>query len=151
MQTLCAEFSGRTSLCCTAETPSRHASAVFQPRRLAAYSSLRSSSRTACWRTQALPQSTRWRHAQATYPTPETEKERSSLDYPQEWITPQPSRRPDPVPDFEKLETPKIRPLPGDPEQPDEEEEEEEEKKKKKEDDPDNPEKDNPDPSTPPE
>ncbi|KAA6429053.1 MAG: hypothetical protein FRX49_01163 [Trebouxia sp. A1-2] len=64
-----------------------------------------------------------------------------------EWITPQPSRRPDPVPDFEKLDTPKIRPLPGDPEQPDEEEEEEEEKKKKEKEDPD---KDKPDPSQDP-
>lgn len=83
----------------------------------------------------------------ATYPEPETEKERSPLDYPQEWITPQPSRRPDPVPDFDKLDTPKIRPLPGDPEQPDEEEEEEEEKKKKEKEDPD---KDKPDPSQDP-
>lgn len=65
----------------------------------------------------------------------------------QEWITPQPSRRPDPVPDFEKLDTPKIRPLPGDPEQPDEEEEEEEEKKKKEKEDPDE---DKPDPSQDP-
>ena len=61
----------------------------------------------------------------------------------QEWITPQPSRRPDPVPDFEKLETPKIRPLP---EQPDEEEMEEEEKKKKEKEDPD---KEQPDPAQP--
>ena len=67
----------------------------------------------------------------------------------QEWITPQPSRRPDPVPDFEKLETPKIRPLPGDPEQPDEEEEEEEEKKIRKEGEPE--EEDNPDHTAPPE
>jgi len=65
----------------------------------------------------------------------------------QEWITPQPSRRPDPVPDFDKLDTPKIRPLPGDPEQPDEEEEEEAEKKKKEKEDPD---KDKPDPSQDP-
>ncbi len=49
----------------------------------------------------------------------------------QEWITPQPSRRPDTQPEFEKLETPMPRRLPGDPEIPDEEEEEEEEKKKK--------------------
>ncbi|KAK9826677.1 hypothetical protein WJX74_009513 [Apatococcus lobatus] len=79
----------------------------------------------------------------ATYPEPETEKERSPLDYPQEWITPQPSRRPDIFPDFEKLDTPMPKPMPGDPEIPDEEEEEEEEKKKK---DPDkeDPEKENP-------
>jgi hypothetical protein len=67
---------------------------------------------------------------QNTYPIPETEKERSSVDYPQEWTTPQPSRRPDPIPEFEKLETPPPRKMPGDPEQPDEEEEEEKEKEK---------------------
>ncbi|BDA42239.1 hypothetical protein COCOBI_03-1260 [Coccomyxa sp. Obi] len=79
-----------------------------------------------------------------TYPEPETEKERSSVDFPQEWMTPQPSRRPDPMPEFEKLETPLPKKLPGDPEIPDEEEEEEEEKKKK---DPekDDPEKEKPD------
>lgn len=60
----------------------------------------------------------------------------------QEWITPQPSRRPDTQPEFEKLETPLPRKLPGDPEIPDEEEEEEEKKKKKDpEKDPDQPEK----------
>jgi hypothetical protein len=73
----------------------------------------------------------------ATYPEPETEKERSPIDIPQEWITPQPSRRPDIFPEFEKLETPLPKPLPGDPELPDEEEEEEEEKKKKNPDEPD--------------
>lgn len=134
-----------------------------------------------------------------TYPEPETEKERSPLDYPQvpfyelsrknfgsllsdvqvfatqetssvknefssleitpqwdipvltnscccspqEWITPQPSRRPDIFPEFEKLDTPMPRPMPGDPEQPDEEEEEEEEKKKKP--DKEDPDKDKPD------
>ena len=66
-----------------------------------------------------------------TYPEPETEKERSPIDIPQEWITPEPSRRPDIFPEFERLETPLPKPLPGDPEVPDEEEEEEEEKKKK--------------------
>lgn len=76
-------------------------------------------------------------HIVATYPEPETEKERSPIDFPQEWITPQPSRRPDIFPEFEKLETPLPKPLPGDPEAPDEEEEEEEQKKKKK--DPDDP------------
>ena len=55
----------------------------------------------------------------------------------QEWITPQPSRRPDIFPEFEKLNTPMPKPLPGDVPPPDEEEEEEEEKKKKKPDDPD--------------
>jgi hypothetical protein len=39
--------------------------------------------------------------------------------------------RPDIFPEFERLETPLPKPLPGDPEVPDEEEEEEEEKKKK--------------------
>lgn len=61
----------------------------------------------------------------------------------QEWMTPQPSRRPDPMPEFEKLETPLPKKLPGDPEIPDEEEEEEEEKKKK------DPEKDDPDKEKP--
>lgn len=34
----------------------------------------------------------------------------------QEWITPQPSRRPDIFPEWEKLETPLPKPMPGDPE-----------------------------------
>lgn len=34
----------------------------------------------------------------------------------QEWITPQPSRRPDIFPEFEKLQTPLPKPMPGDPE-----------------------------------
>ena len=59
-------------------------------------------------------------------------------------MTPQPSRRPDVMPEFEKLETPVPRKLPGDPEIPDEEEEEEEEKKKK-DPDKDDPEKEKPD------
>eukprot|EP00873_Tetraselmis_striata_P040855 jgi/Tetstr1/461119/TSEL_006258.t1 len=76
---------------------------------------------------------------------PETEKERSPLDYPQEWLTPQPSRRPDIFPEFEKLETPMPKPMPGDPEEVDDEEEEK--KKKEKPDDPDedDPEKEKPD------
>lgn len=81
-----------------------------------------------------------------TYPEPETEKERSPIDIPQEWITPEPSRRPDIFPEFEKLETPLPKPLPGDPEVPDEEEEEEEEKKKKN---PDDPDEDEPNPDEP--
>lgn len=64
----------------------------------------------------------------------------------QEWITPEPSRRPDIFPEFEKLETPLPKPLPGDPEVPDEEEEEEEEKKKKN---PDDPDEDEPNPDEP--
>lgn len=71
-----------------------------------------------------------------TYPEPETEKERSTLDFPQEWITPQPSRRPDIFPEFEKLETPLPKPLPGDPELPEDEEEEEKEKKEQPDKDP---------------
>ncbi|KAI3426343.1 hypothetical protein D9Q98_008716 [Chlorella vulgaris] len=83
-----------------------------------------------------------------TYPEPETEKERSPIDYPQEWITPQPSRRPDIFPEFEKLQTPMPKPMPGDPEMPDEEEEEEKEKKPDKEDpDEDKPKPDEPAPS----
>lgn len=66
----------------------------------------------------------------ATYPQPETEKERSPIDYPQEWITPQPSKRPDIFPDFEELQTPLPKPMPGDPEQPEDEEWDEEQKKK---------------------
>lgn len=66
------------------------------------------------------------------------------MDFPQEWMTPQPSRRPDVQPEFEKLEVPLPRKLPGDPEVPDEEEEEEEEKKKKNP-DKDDPEKEEPD------
>lgn len=78
-----------------------------------------------------------------TYPEPETEKERSPLDYPQEWLTPQPSRRPDIFPEFEKLDTPMPKPMPGDPEEVDDEEEEK--KKKEKPDDPDeDPEKEKP-------
>lgn len=98
---------------------------------------------------RALPQPTktvsnRRLDIRNTYPEPETEKERSPIDFPQEWITPQPSRRPDIFPEFEKLETPLPKPLPGDPELPDEEEQEEEEKKKRER-DPDNPDEENPD------
>ncbi len=71
----------------------------------------------------------------------------------QEWITPQPSRRPDIFPEFEKLTAPLPKPMPGDPEQPDSEEEEEEQKKPKedpdKEKDPDEPEKEGPKPDKP--
>ena len=85
-----------------------------------------------------------------SYPEPETEKERSPIDIPQEWITPEPSRRPDIFPEFERLETPLPKPLPGDPELPDEEEEEEEEKKKKNPgEDPDEEDEENPDQPAP--
>lgn len=76
-----------------------------------------------------------------TYPEPETEKERSPIDIPQEWITPQPSRRPDIFPEWEKLETPLPKPMPGDPELPDEEEEEEKKKKDPEKDPEEDPEK----------
>ena len=59
----------------------------------------------------------------------------------QEWTTPQPSKRPDTQPEFEKLETPLPKRMPGDPEQPDEEEEEEREKKKREQPDEDDPDK----------
>ncbi|KAL6778523.1 CGL20 [Auxenochlorella protothecoides x Auxenochlorella symbiontica] len=85
----------------------------------------------------------------ATYPEPETEKERSPIDFPQEWLTPQPSRRPDIFPEFEKLDTPLPKPLPGDPELPDEEEEEEKKKNPKKDPDEEDPEKEKPEPSQP--
>jgi hypothetical protein len=43
----------------------------------------------------------------------------------QEWEAPQPSKRPDIFPEFEKMERVFLpKPLPGDPEMPDEEEEE---------------------------
>lgn len=38
----------------------------------------------------------------------------------QEWVTPQPSRRPDIFPEFDKQSTPMPKPMPGDPEMPDE-------------------------------
>lgn len=56
---------------------------------------------------------------------PDTEEARSPLDAPQEWEAPQPSKRPDIFPEFEKPERVFLpKPLPGDPEMPDEEEEE---------------------------
>ena len=66
---------------------------------------------------------------------------RSASPFPplQEWVTPQPTRRPDTQPEFEKLDTPMPKPLPGDPEAPDDEAAEEEERKRKKKSDPDDP------------
>merc|ERR1712167_173657 len=52
---------------------------------------------------------------------PETEKDRSTIDFPQEWITPVPSRRPDTFPEFDRLKVPLPLPMPGDPEMPKEE------------------------------
>ncbi|KAL3152486.1 hypothetical protein ABBQ32_001521 [Trebouxia sp. C0010 RCD-2024] len=147
MQVSCTGRSARVALPTSADQCKHHAALPLAPCRLRCSTVAFSVSQRACWRAQAVSQQAKQRQARATYPEPETEKERSPLDYPQEWITPQPSRRPDPVPDFGKLDTPKIRPLPGDPEQPDEEEEEEEEKKKKEKEDPD---KDKPDPSQDP-
>lgn len=61
----------------------------------------------------------------ASTPQPDTEEARSPLDAPQEWEPPQPSRRPDIFPEFEKMERVFLpKPLPGDPEMPDEEAEE---------------------------
>ncbi|KAK3267305.1 hypothetical protein CYMTET_24129 [Cymbomonas tetramitiformis] len=57
-------------------------------------------------------------------PQPETE-EGSALDFPQEWLKPGPSRRPDIFPEFEPIKPPLPQPMPGDPEEPEEEEEEE--------------------------
>merc|ERR1711907_90843 len=54
---------------------------------------------------------------------PETDVEKSPLDYPQEWSVPPPSKRPDIFPEFDPMETPLPNPMPGDPEQPNEEEE----------------------------
>merc|ERR1711959_437092 len=53
---------------------------------------------------------------------PETEKDRSTLDFPHEWISPTPSLRPDIFPEFDQLISPLPRPMPGDPEMPDDEE-----------------------------
>eukprot|EP00747_Dinoflagellata_sp_TGD_P134140 gnl/TRDRNA2_/TRDRNA2_175282_c0_seq3.p1 gnl/TRDRNA2_/TRDRNA2_175282_c0~~gnl/TRDRNA2_/TRDRNA2_175282_c0_seq3.p1 ORF type:complete len:124 (-),score=2.02 gnl/TRDRNA2_/TRDRNA2_175282_c0_seq3:161-532(-) len=47
---------------------------------------------------------------------PETEKDRSTIDFPQEWITPSPSQRPDIFPEFDRLKAPLPPPTPGDPE-----------------------------------
>merc|ERR1719160_341991 len=74
-----------------------------------------------------IPRDSRFRCFYYTIPDPcipETEKERSHLDYPQEWITPTPSRRPDIFPEFDRLKPPLPKPMPGDPQLPDEEEEE---------------------------
>jgi hypothetical protein len=64
----------------------------------------------------------------------------------QEWITPQPSRRPDVQPEFEKFEVPLPKKMPGDPELPEDEEEEEEKKKKEPQEDPDKEKPDQPQP-----
>lgn len=133
----------------------RPAAAQHQPSRLQRLSSLRHFS-PATRASSAAPAQRQARRALtvATYPEPETEKERSPIDFPQvrnapeesgaaskrgrpaymalgpaphaclcrpqstlqEWITPAPSRRPDIFPEFEKLETPMPKPLPGDPE-----------------------------------
>jgi len=67
---------------------------------------------------------------------PETEKERSTLDFPQEWMTPPGSNRPGIFPEFERLKTPDPKPMPGDPEMPDENELQEEEERKRREPEP---------------
>ena len=71
---------------------------------------------------------------------PETDVEKSPLDYPQEWSVPPSSKRPDIWPEFEKMETPLPNPMPGDPEVPNEEEEQANEPDPEVEpDDPENP------------
>lgn len=64
----------------------------------------------------SLPPCCRWRRLLTRLPMHHSLQERSPIDYPQEWITPQPSRRPDIFPEFEKLQTPLPKPMPGDPE-----------------------------------
>ena len=61
----------------------QHAAPTLAPFRLRASNVRSSDSHRACWQAQAVPQRTRQRHIRATYPEPETEKERSPLDYPQ--------------------------------------------------------------------
>ena len=60
-----------------------HATPPVRPCRLQFGKKGSSDSRQACWRACALPQKTKRQHTRATYPEPETEKERSPLDYPQ--------------------------------------------------------------------
>lgn len=111
----------------SAESPSRaHAAPQLCRLRRRRRSSLAVAAAAACLSTFAPTTA-----GPGTYPVPETEKERSPIDFPQEWVTPAPSRRPDTQPEFERLEAvPPPRKLPGDPELPDEEEAEEEEKKR---------------------
>mmetsp|Transcript_23710 Transcript_23710/g.60536 ORF Transcript_23710/g.60536 Transcript_23710/m.60536 type:complete len:151 (-) Transcript_23710:114-566(-) len=74
---------------------------------------------------QLCSQARRCRQLTVGASQPDTEEQRSPLDAPQEWEAPQPSKRPDIFPEFEKMERVFLpKPLPGDPEVPDEEEEE---------------------------
>lgn len=56
-------------------------------------------------------------------PQPEQDTD-GTLDFPQEWLKPGPSRRPDIFPEFTPIKQPMPQPMPGDPEEPEEEEEE---------------------------
>lgn len=75
-------------------------------------------------------------------PQPDVDEEEGSpIDFPEEYVPPQPSRRPDIFPEFEPLETPTPTRPPGDPELPDEFEweEDDEDTKRRKRVDPDHP------------
>ena len=50
----------------------------------------------------------------------ETETEKSPLEYPQEWVVPPPTNKPDIFPDLKPWKVPLPKPMPGDPPQPDE-------------------------------
>jgi len=58
-------------------------------------------------------------------PQIEPDTDGSALDFPQEWMKPGPSRRPDIFPDFQPMKPALPQPMPGDPEEPEEMEEEE--------------------------
>mmetsp|Transcript_9103 Transcript_9103/g.18847 ORF Transcript_9103/g.18847 Transcript_9103/m.18847 type:complete len:141 (-) Transcript_9103:340-762(-) len=60
-------------------------------------------------------------------PQIEPDTDGSALDFPQEWMKPGPSRRPDIFPEFQPIKPPLPQPMPGDPEEPEEEFFEEEE------------------------
>jgi len=57
-------------------------------------------------------------------PQPDLESD-GTLDFPQEWLKPGPSRRPDIFPEFTPIKPPLPQPMPGDPEEPEEDEDEE--------------------------
>ena len=83
MQVSCTGRSAWTAQFPSAQQCRHHPAPPLAPCRLRTSSIQTSDSHRACWRAQAVPQRTRQRHIRATYPEPETEKERSPLDYPQ--------------------------------------------------------------------
>lgn len=83
MQLSCTASQARSGRYRTADALSQQAPTSFRPRRLTSIGLAGSHCLTACWRTHALPQKAARRQIHATYPEPETEKERSPLDYPQ--------------------------------------------------------------------